>query len=151
MSRLARLAQMTNRERILLARVSVMLPLVDASLRVAGFQRTFDWITRITPRSSLDRAPNAARLTHSAIPVGLAGNHFPRYRPTCLPQSLVLWHLLRSNGTPAELNIGVRKAENEFSAHAWIEVDGQVINDSPDVAEHYVRVDLKEAQLIDGT
>lgn len=141
---------MTGHERLLLARVSVMLPLVDASLRIAGFQRTYNWLMRLASRSNSENDPNLASLARTAQSIGLARNQFPRYRPTCLPQSLVLWHLLRSEGMAAELNIGVRKADNEFSAHAWIEVDGQVINDAPDVANQYTRVDLKEALLIDS-
>jgi len=43
-------------------------------------------------------------------------------------------------GVPAELRIGVRTQEG-FSAHAWVEVGGQPVNDAPDVAERFAPFD----------
>jgi hypothetical protein len=48
---------------------------------------------------------------------------------TCLKKSLILLRLLRKRGIPAELRLGVRKVDNEFSAHAWIESDGRTLLD----------------------
>jgi hypothetical protein len=45
---------------------------------------------------------------------------------TCLTQALATRVLLRMAGQPSDLKIGVEKDENEeFGAHAWIEVDGR--------------------------
>jgi hypothetical protein len=52
----------------------------------------------------------------------------------CLEQSLMLWWLLRRRGIAAELRIGARKEFERFEAHAWVEVDSAVLNDSS--AEH---------------
>lgn len=141
---------MSARERRLLARVAFLLPMVDASLRVAGFQRTYAWLDRLSPLEATGSVHSVEHVAKSEQTISLAGTGFPLYRPTCLPQSLVLWHLLRSGGAPATLNIGVRRTGHEFTAHAWIEVDGQVINDSPDVGERYTRIDLSKALIIDN-
>jgi len=54
---------------------------------------------------------------------------------TCLHRSLTLWALLRLQGIEARLIFGVHKPENHFEAHAWVEYDGLVLNDSPDVGQ----------------
>ena len=48
-------------------------------------------------------------------------------RALCLQRSAVLVRLLRSNGVPAQVIIGAQKLP--FKAHAWVEIDGQIIND----------------------
>jgi hypothetical protein len=47
---------------------------------------------------------------------------------TCLTLALVTRLLLRINGQPSDLKIGVEKDRNEkFGAHAWIEVNGRIV------------------------
>jgi hypothetical protein len=48
-------------------------------------------------------------------------------RAACLQRSAVATWLLRRNGVPAELVIGYRPVP--FESHAWVEVDGRVVND----------------------
>jgi len=47
----------------------------------------------------------------------------------CLQRSVCAVRLLRSYGIPAKLVIGYRPAP--FLSHAWVEVDGRVVNSSP--------------------
>lgn len=48
------------------------------------------------------------------------------WRHTCLRRSLVLYHLLRIEGRPVELCVGVRRDDADaLAAHAWLAVDGQ--------------------------
>lgn len=51
----------------------------------------------------------------------LLGRLPPPWRRTCLTRSVVLYHLLRRSGVPVELCIGVRRENQEFAAHAWLE------------------------------
>jgi len=53
----------------------------------------------------------------------------------CLQRSAVTTCLLRSCGMPALMKIGVRPMP--FLAHAWVEVDGYVVNDWPRVKQFY--------------
>lgn len=55
----------------------------------------------------------------------------------CLKKSLVLWYLLRCQGIVSELRIGVRREQGEFQAHAWVEYQGIVLNDTPNVRQHF--------------
>jgi hypothetical protein len=47
----------------------------------------------------------------------------------CLQHSVCLARLLRARGVRARLIIGYRAVP--FFSHAWVEVDGRVVNDSP--------------------
>lgn len=55
----------------------------------------------------------------------------------CLERSLALWWLLRRRGLSGQLRIGVRKREGKFEAHAWVEFEETVLNDSEEVHRHY--------------
>lgn len=142
-SKLERFRQLPPDERLLLAYSAVALLLVGVSLRLSGFRRTFDRVERlaVNPHQNPTDDP-PGEIDKAAEAVTRAAYHLPVYRPTCLPQSLVLWHLLRRQGLPAELRIGVRKEGGDFTAHAWVEYAGQVVNDAPDVAQRYAPVDL---------
>ena len=53
-------------------------------------------------------------------------------RPKCLVRSLALRDLLHRQGFPnAQVQLGVRKVEGEFQAHAWVELNGMVVGDAP--------------------
>lgn len=58
---------------------------------------------------------------------------------TCLLRSSATVCLLRRHGVAAALLIGAQ--EIPFRAHAWVEVDGQVVNDKPYVREIYAVLD----------
>jgi hypothetical protein len=47
----------------------------------------------------------------------------------CLQRSVCLVRLLRKRGVFAQLVIGYRP--NPFFSHAWVEVGGRIVNDSP--------------------
>ena len=53
----------------------------------------------------------------------------------CLPRSLALAVALRRLGVDAEICFGVRKFP--FSAHAWLEACGKVINETPTKVQQY--------------
>lgn len=50
-------------------------------------------------------------------------------RAYCLQRSSVTTWMLRRRGVPAQLVIGYRPVP--VDSHAWVEVDGQVVNDRP--------------------
>ncbi len=52
-----------------------------------------------------------------------------RLRLTCLPRSLALCSLLREQGHPAVVRIGVRREAGQLLAHAWVELDGDVLGE----------------------
>lgn len=50
-------------------------------------------------------------------------------RAACLQRSFVTTRLLRRHGFAAEMVIGCRSLP--FESHAWVELDGRVVNDLP--------------------
>lgn len=57
----------------------------------------------------------------------------------CLQRSAATTCLLKRYGIPAEMVIGAQQMP--FKAHAWVEVDGRVVNDKSYVAEKYAVLD----------
>jgi hypothetical protein len=53
----------------------------------------------------------------------------------CLQKASVTTSLLRQHGFPADMKIGVRK--QPFHAHAWVEVDGEVVGDHQNVRKYF--------------
>jgi hypothetical protein len=57
----------------------------------------------------------------------------------CLQRSTATACLLREYGVPAQMVIGAQQMP--FKAHAWVEVDGRVVNDKPYTPEMYAVLD----------
>jgi hypothetical protein len=57
----------------------------------------------------------------------------------CLQRSAATVTLLHEHAFPAELVIGARIVP--FESHAWVELDGTVVNDKPYVTEIYSELD----------
>lgn len=53
----------------------------------------------------------------------------------CLQRSAATACLLKRHGVPAQMVIGARQIP--FKAHAWVEVEGRVVNDKPYAPEMY--------------
>ena len=53
----------------------------------------------------------------------------------CLQRSAATACLLKRHGVPAQMVIGAQQIP--FKAHAWVEVDGRVVNDKPYMREIY--------------
>jgi hypothetical protein len=57
----------------------------------------------------------------------------------CLQRSAATACFLRKSGIPARMIIGARRMP--FKAHAWVEVNGNVVNDKPYTPEMYAVLD----------
>lgn len=53
----------------------------------------------------------------------------------CLQRSAATTCLLKNFGVPAQLVIGAQQIP--FKAHAWVEVEGRIVNDKPYIPEVY--------------
>lgn len=138
--RLEKLLALTPSERWLLVWLMLLLPATGAALRLIGFKRTRDLLSRLAPsrnaQLSADCMAEGEQAQRIARLVAIAANH-GLYRATCLRQSLALWWLLRRRGIPAELHIGVRKQQGELQAHAWVEHRYVVLNDNQGMSSGY--------------
>jgi hypothetical protein len=76
------------------------------------------------PLSRTRESAAATELASRALDVACA--FYPK-RALCLQRSAVLVKMLRRRGLPAKMVIGAQKLP--FKAHAWVEVEGEIIND----------------------
>ncbi len=116
------------RERVRLLHLALLLALVQACLKVAGYARTRRWCEQLgdAPQRRIATAPDIADARRLAELTDIAGRH-GLVRATCLRQALVVTTLLRRRGFDAQLRIGVQRDGEPFAAHAWVEVGGTAL------------------------
>ena len=142
-------------ERALIVRAMVLLPLTGIGLRVFGFRRWKELIEQFSPRTRvLSAAKPAAQFEiadRAVRAVRSVALHGPS-NPNCLERSMTLWWLLRRVGIDGELHIGARREQgSKFKAHAWVELRGEVLNDSAEIHDHYARFDAPIAAAEDAS
>ena len=103
----------------------------DAVLRILGFAR-FHALVRHFPTQPASLQPSRAR--HIVESVDRASAFYFK-RAWCLQRSAVTVALLRLAGFPARLVIGVQR--RPFLGHAWVELDGRVVNDRAAVQREF--------------
>ena len=137
--RVKQLTNLTYKEWQILLLSLVTLPIVGLALNIKNYQ----WTSSKLKRSVASIAPSILPLDIQAEEsqivarmVFIAANH-GLYRANCLKKSLVIWWLLARAGIPTDLKIGIRKADEVFAAHSWVEAFGTVLVDHPDVNQTY--------------
>ncbi|WP_336296443.1 lasso peptide biosynthesis B2 protein [Cronobacter dublinensis] len=101
-----------------------------------GYSEIVHEIDRIKKRTRAKAVENqSARYEHSRVSkaisfVNLSFNMFTIENP-CLVYSVALASCLLTDGVEARIVIGVRTAP--FFSHAWVEVDGKVVGDDPEL------------------
>lgn len=115
---------------------------LDVGFRVLGFPRVFLLVKRLVRRAA-DVAPlevQRRKVRRTVEAVRTASCYYHRRRLDCLPRSLAIYVLLRRQGVPATLRIGVKRFP--FAAHAWVECLGEVLDDSIDDWQHEAYVPI---------
>jgi Transglutaminase-like superfamily len=137
-------------DRALVIRAIFLLPIVATSLKTVGLRKTQSWLGRkdlgpTVPATEQTRA----NVRRAAQMVAVACRRHP-FRSGCLPRTIVLWSLLRQRGIPADVRIGVRSdSQSEFRAHAWLEWNGEVVNDVADIASQYLPFNRSEFDRVE--
>jgi len=123
--------------------------LLSTSIRLHrnGYQKTLDHVNRLhAPVVPAELQAGIARETAFALAVAV---RFGPWRPLCLTRSLALAWFLKRRGIPCVLRIGVPRGTPmtkpgepvTFSAHAWVEHEGIVLNDRQDIAGQFSAFD----------
>lgn len=103
----------------------LLLPLITLSVRffkVRHVQKALHYLQSLPSKGAPDTS--TAAVVHWV-------DHLCKQCPLevlCLENSLLLWHLLRRLNRPAELRLGVNLKAEKFSAHAWVESNGQLVH-----------------------
>lgn len=131
--------RLSGRERGIFFRTFILLPLVTTSLKTIGFRRTQAWLALKTSRAFVPLVEHTRTEVWRTTHLVRSARRWHILPSTCLSHSLVLWRLLRWQGIDSDIRIGIRRrTSGEVEAHAWIEWNGEVLNDCADVAAHYV-------------
>ena len=134
--RARQLTALSSLERRTLLQAAALLPLATLGRRVRSYRQIRSMLIALLPPRLDAPAGEPSHAERIAQMVQIAAGR-SLLRPSCLDRSLVLWALLRRNGNDADLRIGVRKNGENFEAHAWVELDGRVLNDADSVGQHY--------------
>jgi len=129
-------------------RSAFLLPLAKASLRWRGYNQTYASLERhltVTTPPAGASSDIAEQVRRTCRIVGAAQRRWP-WEFTCLEESLVLWYLLRGQGIAARLRIGVRKIGQKFEAHAWVEYNGEALNQFGQLHRHYAAFEQEIAE-----
>ena len=81
-----------------------------------------------TPRAQGAEARSHARALGDAV---RRAAKYGIFRPACLVQAIAIQRLLSADGIQgAIIKVGVKQAETGMEAHAWVELEGDVIGDT---------------------
>jgi hypothetical protein len=112
-----------------------VLIFVDIAMKTAGFERFHRMIRSWPTRKTVERLDVIERTCEA---VNRAAVYYFK-SAWCLQRSATTVCLLRFKGIDARLVIGARRIP--FYAHAWVEVDGRVVNDHPSVQQKYAALE----------
>jgi Transglutaminase-like superfamily len=117
----------TGERRLLFAAV-VTLAACQLALRIFKFQRLQLWAGRVVTGSGAGSVEATTWAVHAAA----------RRMPwvTCLARALALQRLLARRGHVSELRVGVAKAGQDFSAHAWLVRGDRVLIGDKDLGRY---------------
>ncbi len=142
-------------ERYLLLQALLLLPLIHLSLNLWEFKRTYSILRNIGNREwgigneelgmGKDESLISSQILTTVKMVKIAAKYYNW--ATCLRKSLALWFLLRRQGIATELQIGTRFDEEEFQAHAWVEYQGYVVGDRPQVKQYFTSFENLNSNL----
>jgi hypothetical protein len=133
-------------ERQLFLKVLYLLPMTALRVQRLGLKETTAWLNRARPPANGGPAAHTDALAQAHRTAQLAAQavRYSLVKGKCLSQSIVLWHLLKCQGIHSDLRIGVKKVDDRlpfagdnFDAHAWVEYQGELLNERPDVYERF--------------
>ena len=142
-----KLTHLKRSQWVVIVQSPFVLLLTWIRLRRGGYQKTLDHIVTgpepvLPPEKQLTMAKEVTFALAIAIKAG-------PWRPQCLVRSLALGWFLARRSIPFCIRIGVphekfntgENGEVNFSAHAWVEHAGVVLNDRQDIAEQFSAFD----------
>jgi hypothetical protein len=115
----------------MLARAFIYLSSIELARRTRGYPQLLQRAS--FPESGPRRGTSTVsmhcrRAVAYARWVERAARHTP-FSAQCLHRSLALYLWLQHDGIESVVKVGVRKIDDEFKAHAWVELEGTVVND----------------------
>ena len=116
---------------MLFLRALLTLFAYDALSTVCRFETIYSIVRGWTVARTLSGQDTTNRV---CVAVNYACIWYPK-QALCLQRSFVTTYLLRKSGIAAHMVLGAQKLP--FKAHAWVEVNGQAINERSNVQATY--------------
>jgi hypothetical protein len=137
--RFRRFSALDPEARKLFLRAAVLLPFVGMSLHTRGYKKTQGWLQKRLEGRNLAAITAGApdEFVQKTCRMVRAAEHYGVTRSTCLEESLVLWYLLGRQNISSCIRIGVRRQAGKFEAHAWVEFEGEALNQPEELHRHY--------------
>jgi hypothetical protein len=138
--KIAKLASLSPREWLLLPQLVVFSLGIHLVLLAAPLERVAEGLALGARGRRLRRIPffHLSRDPERLTTLADLATRVTSGRDRCLPRSLLLFWLMRARGEPAELLVGAARAQGtELESHAWIEIRGQLLADSPALTNRY--------------
>ena len=142
MEQIRKFLSLSTADQSLLLKSAFLLGTITLGLRALSFQ-TMQRLLIGTRQKTVGvyhpDQPSASRIVWA---VRVASRYVPA--ATCLPQALAVRILLKQQGYPARLHIGVAKVESaQLEAHAWVESQGRVVVGNLDDLSCYTPLPLE--------
>ena len=137
-----RIAKLSFREWILLVRLSLFSLRVSSQLSYRTLPLVVDGLARRAQMGRWRWAWKSTRYydTHQLAGLASLAARCSLRTGHCLVRSLLLFWLLRMRGQTVNLCVGMRKENATVRGHAWIEADGRVLVEEPELSERFVTV-----------
>ena len=122
------------KEKLTVLSIWVQLALVDIRLTVIPHKFNKNWLygSFKSPKNKQNIGKEQIQLLTQMT--SIASSHSLFFNMTCLRKALVLRSRLRRLGIDAILRFGTRKTgdkqKNSYQSHAWVEIEGEVIDPS---------------------
>jgi len=133
--KLRRAAALAPADWLALGRAALVLAFIRVGLATLGYGRVRGFLDGRSPATE-PGGGDVAELERLALAVDIAARHSPG-EVACLPRALTLYRLARGAGAPATLRFGVLRPGDRLLAHAWVEIEGEVLGDRPDIGEGF--------------
>ena len=140
-SRLLRFAQVGPAERYVVLASLTLLPPLTFALHLRGMAHAralAATLARALPAPGRELSARRVSELVASVADGLTDQRVPHF--SCLARALVTCALLERRGERPTLQLGVRRdapPSEQLDAHAWVELDGEVLSDGADVAARY--------------
>jgi len=132
-NKLSKFLNLTFKDKIKTVIYSLIFHIFILTFRIFGYKKIKNLIDKAI--STQNNSKNNNFIVNESKNIGHSvGNSL--FKSTCLEKSLFTYLILGMYGIKTDLKIGVSNFTEEFSAHAWVEYQGMIVNDLPETIEN---------------
>lgn len=117
--------------------INYFILLIELNLKWFGLKSTQRLLTFFSGKNPVVSSQDQIPVTDYYITYFNARDVNKTLYGRCLSRSLAMRFLLLKKGIETELKMGISVHSGKMEAHAWLEKNGQVLNDHPSVVKQY--------------